>query len=80
MENMRAKRHRKVKGGRAATEAAAAASEEVQKLSTQCEGAAEANSSNYVLISVRGEVGEDNNGKDWWNADCGRGSKRFIAD
>ena len=64
---MVAKRRRKVKGGRDAVEAAAtskateAASEGVQKLLNRYKGVAEVNPSNYVLLSVRGEVGADKN-------------------
>ena len=57
MEKMGVKRRRKVKGGRAAAEAVASASEEGQKLSTRYKGAAEANPSNYVVLSVRGGSG-----------------------
>ena len=48
------KRRRKVKGGWAVAEAAAATSEGGQNLLTQYEGAAESNPSNYALLSVRG--------------------------
>ena len=54
MENMVAKRHRKVKGSPADTKAAAVASEGGQKFLTRYEGAAEANLSNYILISFGG--------------------------
>ena len=43
-----------MKGGQAAAEAAAVVSEGGQKISTQYEGAAEANPLNYVLLSVGG--------------------------
>ena len=56
VENMGAKRRRKMKGGRAAANPAAAALEGGQRILTQYEGAAEANPLNYVLISVRGEI------------------------
>ena len=51
---MGANRHRKVKGGRAAAEAASVVLEGSQKLLTRYEGEAEMNPSNYVLISIRG--------------------------
>ena len=80
MEKMGAKRCRKVKEGWAATEAAFAASEGVQKLSTRYEGMAEANTSNYVLLSVGGKVGADKNVGDGGSADGGRGGGRAISD
>ena len=46
-----------MKGGRAATEATAAASEGGQKLSTRYMGAAEAKPLNYILLSVGGGSG-----------------------
>ena len=73
MEKMGAKRDRKVKGGRAAAEAAAAASEGGRKLSTRYKGAAEANPSNYVLLYVRGKVGADREVHDAREADGERG-------
>ena len=62
MEEMGANRCRKMKGGWAVAEAAAVASEGGQKLSTRYEGAAKANPSGYILLSVRGLVGADKNG------------------
>ena len=64
MENMGAKRRRKMKGGRTPPAPAAAAVEGVQKLSTRYEGAAESSPSNYDLLSVGGKVGADKNGGD----------------
>ena len=58
---MVAKRSMEVKGWRDAAKSAAAALEGGQKISTQCEGAAEANPLNYVLLFIGGEVGEDKN-------------------
>ena len=69
---MGAKRHRKVKGGRAAAEAAAAVSEGGQNLSNQYEGTAEVKPSNYVLLYVEGKVGSDKRGGDTGSADGGR--------
>ena len=47
----------KVKEGQAAAEAAATVSERGQKVSTQYEWGAEADSSKHVLLSVRGNIG-----------------------
>ena len=47
-----------MKGGRAAADPAAIALEGGQKLSTQYDGAGEANPSNYVLLSVRRGFGQ----------------------
>ena len=49
-------------GGWASTKAASVASEGGQKLSTRYKGAAKANPSGYILLSVRGLVGADKNG------------------
>ena len=57
VEKMGEKRRRRVKGGRSTAEAAAAASEGGQKLSTGYEGATEANLSNYVLLSSEETLG-----------------------
>ena len=59
---MGAKKRRKLKGGQAAADPAAAALEGVQKLSTQYEGAAEAEK--LLPVSVGGKVGADKNGVD----------------
>ena len=56
---MGAERRSKMKGGRATTNPAAVALGGGQKLSTQYEGAAEANPTKYLLIYIRGEVGVD---------------------
>ena len=64
---------RKMKGGWDASEAASVASEEVQKFLTQYEGAAKANTSEYILLSTWGKVGANNNGGDEGSADGGRG-------
>ena len=62
MEKMGAKRRRKVKGGEADAKAAAAVSEDGQKLLTRYEGAAEADPLNYVLLFIGGKVEADKYG------------------
>ena len=61
-------------GGRAAAKPAAL--EGGQKLLTRYEGAAEANPSNYVLLSVRGKVRAYKDGGDGGSADGSGGSGR----
>ena len=75
---MGAKRRRKKNVGWAAAKAAAAASEGNQKLLTQNEGLVEANSLNYVLLSIGGEVGVDKNGNYKGSDNVGGGCKRVI--
>ena len=53
-----------MKGGRAAAEPAATVLEGGQKLPIRYKGKAEAEPSNYVLISAGGKVGAENNGGD----------------
>ena len=57
-----------MKGGWATAEVAVAASEGGQKLSTRYEEAAEANLSNYFLLSIGGKVGADKNRGDGGSA------------
>ena len=71
MDKMGAKRRRKVKGGRAAAEAAAAVLEVGQKILTRYEGVTEANPLKYVLLSVREKVGADKSGGGRGNSDGG---------
>ena len=72
-EKMGAKRRRKMKVGWSAAKSAAAVSEGNQKLLNRNEGSAEANFSNYILLSVGGEIGVDKNGEDKGSANGGRG-------
>ena len=65
---------------RAATKVAAAAVEGGQKLSTLYKGSAEANPSNYVLLSVRGKVRAENIVGDRWSSRGGRGNGTATAD
>ena len=64
---------RNMKGGWAAAEATAFASEGGHKLSTRYKGAAKENPSEYILLSAGGKVGADKNGGDGGRADGGRG-------
>ena len=73
VEKMGAKRQMKVKVGQDAVEAAATASDGGQKISTRYKGAAEVNPPKYVLISIRGKVGADNNRGDRGSANIDRG-------
>ena len=73
MEKMGVKRHRKMKVGRAAAKAAAPVLEVNHKLLTQNKGVAKANSSNYVLIYVRGKVVADKYGEGKGSANSGGG-------
>ena len=77
---MKAKRRMKLKGWRAANEAAANALEGGHKLSTQYVGVTEVDPLNYVLLSIRGEVREYKNGGDGGSSNGGRGGGRAISD
>ena len=62
-----------MKGGWAAAEAAAVASEGGKKILTQYEGESKANPSEYILLSAGGGGLADNNGSYMVSVDCGRG-------
>ena len=65
VDKMGSKRRSKVEGGgRAAAEDTTAALEGGKQLSNRYEGSAEANPSNYVLLSVGGKVGAYKNRRD----------------
>ena len=79
MEKMGVKRRRKVKGvRRSTTKVAAALSEGCQKLLTWYKRVAEANPSNYILISFGGGCRADNNGGNGWSSNGANGADGGI--